>query len=180
MDKDLQFFIDGALGEEKQMQEAQRKRVEWNDKENGHRNSYLSFLQLAANRAAALNAPLPIDLVDKILLSVQGLSNAERIHLQRIKEAELLKRAMPDEPLRRMDKEPPLQDLPRDNKMAFVRLFVKRSMPNGVTPIQIKKAAVAHGLNGVTSSFPHTILFKLKETEKIHEKDGQYFYGREN
>jgi hypothetical protein len=148
---------------------AQQRRVEWIERETRSHRLMMALLQLIADGAAEADEDLPADVLHMALIQLpnQGISNEVHKHLQKLQQQK-----PSHTELAQIVPEPPL---PTNNKTEFVRQFVIRNSPTGVTPSEIKKAAALVGIKGMNTNFPHTILWRLKDAGKIREDGGRYF-----
>jgi hypothetical protein len=61
----------------------------------------------------------------------------------------------------------PMSDPELHNKAAFVRTAVETAGPRGISPGDIKKAALGAGIE-IYNGYPYTVLFRLKEQGKVN------------
>lgn len=68
----------------------------------------------------------------------------------------------------------PVSDPELHNKAAFVRTAIEASGTHGISPADIKKAAIGAGIE-IYNGYPYTVLFRLKEQGKVSVKsNGNY------
>jgi len=68
----------------------------------------------------------------------------------------------------------PVSDPESHNKAAFVRTAVETAGTHGISPADIKKAAIGAGIE-IYNGYPYTVLFRLKEQGKVSVKsNGNY------
>jgi len=162
MDAEVKTYLEKFRREDNNFVEAQRKRVEWADKETRHQGNMKAALQLLIDRAQEVKETLPQDVIDKagVLLGATVIRDLQAKHEAPTETETWLPKGV-------------AQANDDVNRVELIHAIVLAHSPKGITPPKILKEATEKGVS-MHPNYPYGVLRKLVSKGQI-VKDGSRY-----